>query len=264
MLFLCIYGKWEKALSLTVVWVIQACWIFLCMHKSSHPTTSAVSSQSSLSMYVWRHVLVHKFLFSLFSCTLPPPAPHFGHVWRLNTPQLSGLLLLLLLYALKWKVSASLFLFSLCIFCLPGKCFFCAAASSPSLLLMSFLYRIDAINGASELGKSWGAHKKPHWMFKQKLANGFVSLLHITHIKVDCARPCVPVDNYCSATIKMNRCVFVFVTFSQYNFSCIFMRYLATLLSSSSLLKRTSKWREDRRRGKDTTNCYIRNLFHTL
>lgn len=155
MLYVCVC---LSDLSLTVVWVIPGK-LNIPVHAqefaSDHECCQPHMVARYLPMYVCvcRHVLVHtNFCFHFFFTSLPPLATFQD----LTRPQLSGLLP----YALKWKVSASLFFY---FFVFSGQAENVFASSSSSLL-MSFLYRIDAINGrASEgtsWGKSWGAHKK--------------------------------------------------------------------------------------------------------
>lgn len=71
---------------------------------------------------------------------------HFGHVLRLNTPPAVRLVVVIVVACIEMKSFCQplLFLLRIYIFFARPENVFCAA----SLLLMSFLYRIDAINGA--------------------------------------------------------------------------------------------------------------------
>lgn len=121
-------------------------WIFLCMHKRpSQSTTRAELSAKSLSMCVSLCVCVAMSLSTNFCFHFFIPL-HFGHVLRLNTPPAVRLVVVIVVACIEMKSFCQplLFLLRIYIFFARPENVFCAA----SLLLMSFLYRIDAINGA--------------------------------------------------------------------------------------------------------------------
>lgn len=243
-------------LSLTVVWVIPGK-LNIPVHAqefaSDHECCQPHMVARYLSMYVCvcRHVLVHTNFCFHFFLHFPPP---FGHVSRLNTPP--AVRLAAVCIEMK-SFSQPLFLFLLCIFRASRKCFL----RRRCCWWVSFI-ALTPSTGERAGENREGRIKRAHWMFKQKLANGFVSLHNITHIKVDCARWQLLQCNYKDEQMCMCMCCAFFTIQFFMHFYEIFGHAFVVIFAFDTNFTNDVKIEDEPKRHNEL--LYKKSLSHTL